>query len=55
MSGQDGTDIGRQKAISLLDNSRYFRKELRKRGFLVYGNNDSPVVPLMTFYITKVV
>ncbi|CAO4376133.1 unnamed protein product [Caenorhabditis nigoni] len=55
MCGQDGTDIGRQKAIQLLENSRYFRKELRKRGFLVYGNNDSPVVPLMTFYITKVV
>ncbi|CAB03390.2 Serine palmitoyltransferase 3 [Caenorhabditis elegans] len=55
MSGKDGTDIGRQKAIQLLENSRYFRKELRKRGFLVYGNNDSPVVPLMTFYITKVV
>uniref|UniRef100_A0A1I7U2G7 Aminotran_1_2 domain-containing protein n=1 Tax=Caenorhabditis tropicalis TaxID=1561998 RepID=A0A1I7U2G7_9PELO len=55
MSGRDGTDIGRRKAIQLLENSRYFRKELRKRGFLVYGNNDSPVVPLMTFYITKVV
>ncbi|CAL2042623.1 CBN-SPTL-3 protein [Caenorhabditis brenneri] len=55
MCGKDGTDIGRQKAIQLLENSRYFRKELRKRGFLVYGNDDSPVVPLMTFYITKVV
>ncbi|CAI2354029.1 unnamed protein product [Caenorhabditis sp. 36 PRJEB53466] len=55
MCGRDGTDIGRQKAIQLLKNTRYFRKELRKKGFLIYGNNDSPVVPLMTFYITKVV
>ncbi|CAI5453274.1 unnamed protein product [Caenorhabditis angaria] len=55
MCGTDGTQIGRQKSTQLLENSRYFRQKLKALGFLVYGNDDSPVVPLMTFYITKVV
>ncbi|KAK6755196.1 hypothetical protein RB195_013896 [Necator americanus] len=55
MCGEDGTDIGARKAVQLLRNSRYFRRRLKQMGFLIYGHEDSPVVPLMTFYITKVV
>lgn len=55
MTGEDGTDIGNQKAVQLLNNSRYFRRRLIELGFMVYGHEDSPVVPLMTFWITKVV
>ncbi|KAK6022298.1 aminotransferase, class I/II [Ostertagia ostertagi] len=55
MCGEDGTDIGARKAVQLLRNSRYFRRRLKEMGFLIYGHEDSPVVPLMTFYITKVV
>ncbi|XGW04611.1 hypothetical protein V3C99_015641 [Haemonchus contortus] len=55
MCGEDGTDIGARKAVQLLKNSRYFRRRLKQMGFLIYGHEDSPVVPLMTFYITKVV
>ncbi|PAV84916.1 hypothetical protein WR25_21775 [Diploscapter pachys] len=55
MTGEDGTDIGNQKAVRLLKNSRYFRRRLIELGFMVYGHEDSPVVPLMTFWITKVV
>ncbi|CAI4231581.1 unnamed protein product [Auanema sp. JU1783] len=55
MLGQDNTDIGITKCHNLLRNSRYFRKRLRQMGFLIYGHDDSPVVPLLTYYITKVV
>ncbi|WKY13307.1 hypothetical protein Q1695_004264 [Nippostrongylus brasiliensis] len=55
MCGEDGTTVGARKAVQLLRNSRYFRRRLKQMGFLIYGHEDSPVVPLMTFYITKVV
>ncbi|CAD6186661.1 unnamed protein product [Caenorhabditis auriculariae] len=55
MLGEDGTETGSQKAVQLLRNSRYFRRRLKQMGFMIYGHDDSPVVPLMTFYITKVV
>ncbi|KAJ1358147.1 Serine palmitoyltransferase 3 [Parelaphostrongylus tenuis] len=55
MLGEDGTDTGARKAHQLLRNSRYFRRRLKQMGFLVYGHEDSPVVPLMTFFIPKVV
>ncbi|CAJ0579416.1 unnamed protein product, partial [Mesorhabditis spiculigera] len=55
MNGEDGTQIGRNKADNLLRNSRYFRAKLKALGFLIYGHDDSPVVPLMTFHTTKVV
>ncbi|VDM61416.1 unnamed protein product [Angiostrongylus costaricensis] len=55
MHGEDGTDTGARKAFQLLRNSRYFRRRLKQMGFLIYGHEDSPVVPLMTFYISKVV
>uniref|UniRef100_A0A158PAL9 Aminotran_1_2 domain-containing protein n=1 Tax=Angiostrongylus cantonensis TaxID=6313 RepID=A0A158PAL9_ANGCA len=42
-------------SMKLLRNSRYFRRRLKQMGFLIYGHEDSPVVPLMTFYISKVV
>ncbi|GMR59017.1 hypothetical protein PMAYCL1PPCAC_29212 [Pristionchus mayeri] len=55
MQGEDGTRIGMTKAEQLLRNTRYFRARLKQMGFVIYGHMDSPVVPLMTFYITKVV
>ncbi|CAB3397849.1 unnamed protein product [Caenorhabditis bovis] len=55
MCGEDGSDIGKNKAKQLLTNTRYLRERLKKMGFLVYGHQDSPVVPVMTFFITKVV
>eukprot|EP00761_Pharyngomonas_kirbyi_P011604 gb/GECH01011630.1/.p1 GENE.gb/GECH01011630.1/~~gb/GECH01011630.1/.p1 ORF type:complete len:482 (+),score=86.21 gb/GECH01011630.1/:1-1446(+) len=51
--GEDGTSLGKQKLNQLRENSNYFRRELIKRGFLVYGNDDSPVVPVMLFNPAK--
>jgi serine palmitoyltransferase len=53
--GEDGTTIGQEKIQRLLRNSRYFRKRIQQLGFLIYGQEDSPVVPIMTFFISKVV
>lgn len=55
LQGHDGTKIGKEKITHLLRNTRYFRKRLRQLGFLIYGHEDSPVVPLMVFYISRVV
>lgn len=55
MSGEDGSNLGREKTLRLLRNTRYLRRRLKQLGFLVYGHEDSPVVPIMTFFVTKVV
>ncbi|MFH4977606.1 hypothetical protein AB6A40_004315 [Gnathostoma spinigerum] len=55
MLGEDGTSIGREKNLQLLRNTRYMRRRLEQMGFLIYGQEDSPVIPMMMFYITRVV
>ena len=45
--GDDGTDDGRKRIEQLAWNTHYFRERLNQMGFIIYGNNDSPVVPLM--------
>uniref|UniRef100_A0A6B2L2A3 serine C-palmitoyltransferase n=1 Tax=Arcella intermedia TaxID=1963864 RepID=A0A6B2L2A3_9EUKA len=52
--GEDGTDQGKQKIISLRENSNFFRRGLIDRGFQVYGDKDSPVIPLMLYYPSKI-
>jgi len=53
ISGEDGTDLGKQKLLALKENSNFFRNGLIERGFQVYGDQDSPVVPLMIYYPAK--
>uniref|UniRef100_A0A915D4Z0 serine C-palmitoyltransferase n=1 Tax=Ditylenchus dipsaci TaxID=166011 RepID=A0A915D4Z0_9BILA len=55
MSGEDGTEIGKQRNARLARNTRYFRKRLRQLGFILYGHDDSPVIPVLCYYITKTV
>ena len=45
--------LGRRRLQTLARNVRYFSTELRKMGFIVYGN-DSPVVPLLLFHPAKI-
>lgn len=47
------TEEGKQKIDQLASNARIFRKALRDFGFLVYGDGDSPVVPMLTMEISK--
>jgi len=54
MTGEDGTNIGKQKIKNLRDNSNFFRKGLMERGFQVYGDASSPVIPIMLYYPAKI-
>ena len=50
----DKNNNGMLRINKLAQNTRYFRKKLREMGFVVYGNEDSPVVPVMLFMQGKV-
>jgi serine palmitoyltransferase len=45
---------GQKRIQQLAWNSHYFREKLVSMGFIVYGNNDSPVVPLMLYMPAKI-
>jgi serine palmitoyltransferase len=53
MQGEDGTNLGLQKLKDLKENSNFFRQGLIERGFQVYGENDSPVIPVMIYFPCK--
>ncbi|XP_012942343.1 serine palmitoyltransferase 2 [Aplysia californica] len=52
--GKDGTQEGMKRIRQLAWNARYFRKRLHERGYILYGNKDSPVVPLLLYMPSKV-
>ncbi|RUS25379.1 pyridoxal phosphate-dependent transferase [Jimgerdemannia flammicorona] len=52
--GEDGTDNGRERLERLAFNSRYLHNRLRKMGFIVIGDRDSPIVPLMVYHPAKI-
>ncbi|KAI8336997.1 pyridoxal phosphate-dependent transferase [Chlamydoabsidia padenii] len=54
IKGEDGTKDGRYRIQKLADNARYFAKGLRDLGFIVYGDEGSPVVPLLLFNPAKI-
>jgi len=45
---------GMNRITQLAWNCRYFRRKLQKMGFIIYGNIDSPVVPLLLYSPAKV-
>ena len=45
---------GIERIQQLSRNATYFRKRLQQMGFIVYGDNDSPVVPMMLFMPAKI-
>lgn len=45
---------GRDRIQQLAENTNYFRRRLREMGFIIYGNNDSPVVPMMLYLPAKI-
>ncbi|KAJ3108019.1 serine palmitoyltransferase component [Phlyctochytrium planicorne] len=51
--GEEGGDDGRRRIHTLARNYRFFASELRRMGFIVYGN-DSPVVPLLLCHPAKI-
>eukprot|EP00043_Microstomoeca_roanoka_P011180 m.105474 g.105474 ORF g.105474 m.105474 type:complete len:528 (-) comp15116_c0_seq1:331-1914(-) len=52
--GEDGTTNGRERIKSLARNSTYFRQAAQKMGLIVYGNDASPVIPMLIFHPAKI-
>eukprot|EP01100_Stratorugosa_tubuloviscum_P008942 TRINITY_DN3747_c0_g1_i1.p1 TRINITY_DN3747_c0_g1~~TRINITY_DN3747_c0_g1_i1.p1 ORF type:complete len:532 (-),score=261.68 TRINITY_DN3747_c0_g1_i1:75-1670(-) len=51
--GEDGTDEGEKRLSALRNNSNYFRTRLIELGFVVLGDRDSPVIPILLYYPNK--
>ena len=45
---------GLSRIQRLIDNSRYFRRRLQKMGLIVYGDDDSPVIPVLLIMPSKI-
>ncbi|XP_043487054.1 serine palmitoyltransferase 2 [Polistes fuscatus] len=54
ISGEDGTDAGKNRLKQLARNVRYFRRRLNQIGVIIYGNEDSPIAPMLVFLFSKV-
>ncbi|KAA0201848.1 hypothetical protein HAZT_HAZT000277 [Hyalella azteca] len=46
--------IGKRRIETLHRNTVYFRHRLQQLGFKPFGHPDSPVVPIITFLVTKI-
>ncbi|KAL2719560.1 serine palmitoyltransferase 2 [Vespula squamosa] len=54
ISGEDGTDAGKKRIKQLARNVRYFRRRLNQIGVIIYGNEDSPVAPMLVYLFSKI-
>ncbi|GBB94875.1 hypothetical protein RclHR1_02430016 [Rhizophagus clarus] len=52
--GEDGTNDGQERLERLAFNARYLSTNLRRLGFIVYGDHDSPIIPLLLFNPAKI-
>lgn len=52
--GERGNGEGRRRIAQLARNTRYFRSRLRQMGVITYGNEDSPVVPILVYLYSKI-
>ncbi|XP_031353633.1 serine palmitoyltransferase 2-like [Photinus pyralis] len=49
----DGTTIGQTRLSTMARNTKYFRLKLRQMGLIIYGCEDSPVVPILCYFYSK--
>lgn len=52
--GKKYGEEGRKRINRLASNVQYFRQKLKDLGCIVYGNKDSPVIPMLVYSIGKV-
>ena len=45
--GRDGSNKGIQRINQLKENTIYFRNKLNKMGFIIFGDDYSPVIPTL--------
>uniref|UniRef100_A0A3Q3VK23 serine C-palmitoyltransferase n=1 Tax=Mola mola TaxID=94237 RepID=A0A3Q3VK23_MOLML len=55
ITGKDGSTEGIRRIRQLAENTRYFRARLKELGFIIYGGDDSPVIPILLYMPGKVV
>ncbi|KAI1295515.1 Serine palmitoyltransferase 2 [Halotydeus destructor] len=55
LMGENRENDGLKRIAQLARNTQYFRRKLKQLGFIVYGNNDSPVVPMLIYFPGKIV
>jgi serine palmitoyltransferase len=54
ISGADGTNLGETKLNDIRNNANFFRQSLIDLGLEVYGDFDSPIIPVMLYNPTKI-
>ncbi|KAI4462744.1 class ii aminotransferase/8-amino-7-oxononanoate synthase [Holotrichia oblita] len=54
LMNKDGTNEGQKRIMQLARNTRYFRRRLDQIGVIAYGNQDSPVVPILGYLYSKI-
>jgi len=54
ISGELAPAQGEERLQRLAFNSRYLRLGLKRLGFIVYGHDDSPIVPLLLYHPAKI-
>ncbi len=52
--GEDATNEGATRLAAIHENSLYFMRRLREMGFIVYGDEGSPIVPMLIFQPGKI-
>jgi serine palmitoyltransferase len=55
IKGEDGKNIGREKIATLRRNSIEVRSRLKEKGFIVYGDYDSPVIPILVYWPSRLI
>ena len=54
IAGTDGTDTGQRKLQAIKSNSNFFRQGLIDMGLEVFGDWDSPIMPVMLYNPAKI-
>lgn len=52
--GLEESGDGKRRLNQLVRNTRYFRRRLHQMGLIVYGHEDSPVVPILVYLFSKI-
>lgn len=52
--GEDGTNDGKLRIQQLARNTKYVRRRLHQMGVIIYGHEDSPVIPMLVYLYSKI-
>jgi serine palmitoyltransferase len=52
--GLDGSNEGQKRIEKLARNTRYFRRRIAQMGVIIFGHEESPVVPMLVYLYSKI-